>query len=116
MRLWLTLDVNSRILLVRFKFSKAEVCVAVVYDYTEEDLEEKERFWNYLHRLYKFCIIGDVNGWIGDWVRVSTTLGFGVPEENENRGRMGFAGVIHISRISVYITTVWWLEATMEWR
>ena len=36
--------VTSRILKVKFKFSRVKVCGVVVYDTTEGDDEERERF------------------------------------------------------------------------
>ena len=58
---------------VNFKFSRVKVCVEVTYDPTERDGEEKERLWNDLDMIvdrvgnrYRFCILGDLNGWVGD--------------------------------------------------
>ena len=49
--------VSSRILLIKFKFSRVKVCVVVGYGPNEGD-----RVGN----GYKLCIMGDLNGWIGD--------------------------------------------------
>ena len=44
----------------------------VWYGPNEEDSEEIDRFWNYMDRTldsvgngYRLCILGDLNGWIG---------------------------------------------------
>ena len=56
-----------------FKLSRVKVCVVVVYGPTEGQVEERERFWNDLDRVvervgngYKLCVLGDLNGWVGD--------------------------------------------------
>ena len=58
------------------KFSRVKVCVMVGYGPTEGDGKERDRFWNDMDRTldsvgngYRFCILGDVNGWIGDRIR-----------------------------------------------
>ena len=33
---------------------------------------------------YRLCLLGDLNGWIGERTRAAITGAFGVPEENEN--------------------------------
>ena len=38
--------ISSRTLWVKFKFSKVKVCVGVMYDPTEGNVEEREKFWN----------------------------------------------------------------------
>ena len=38
--------VSSRILWIKFKFSRAKACVVVWYDPNEADREERDRFWN----------------------------------------------------------------------
>ena len=37
---------------------------------------------------YRLCMVGDLNGWIGDRVRASITGGFGVPGENDKGRRV----------------------------
>ena len=37
---------------------------------------------------YRWCILGDLNGWIGNRTRAGITGAFGVPEENDNRRRL----------------------------
>ena len=37
---------------------------------------------------YRLCMLGDLNGWIGDRVRAGITGAFGVPGENENGRRV----------------------------
>ena len=34
---------------------------------------------------YRLCVLGDLNGWFGDRVRVGINGAFEVPGENENR-------------------------------
>ena len=60
---------SSRILWIRFKFSKIKVCVVVGYGPNEGDNEEKGRFWNDLDRIfvdklgngYRLFVLGDLN-------------------------------------------------------
>ena len=50
----------------------------------EENGEERERFWNNVERVgngYRLCMLGDLNGWIGDRVRIDITGAFGFPEK-----------------------------------
>ena len=35
---------------------------------------------------HKLCVLGDLNGWIGDRVKIGITGAFGVPGEND-KGR-----------------------------
>ena len=58
----------------------------VGYGLSQGVVEEMERFWNDMGRvlnrvgnLYRLCIPGDLNGWIGDRTRAGTTGAFGVP-------------------------------------
>ena len=37
---------------------------------------------------YRLCLLGDLNGWVGDRVRVGITGTFGVPGENDNGRRV----------------------------
>ena len=46
-----------------------KVGMMAVYGPTEGEVEERERFWNYLDRVvkrvgngYKLCVLGDLNG------------------------------------------------------
>ena len=82
--------VSSRIIWIKFKFSNVKVCVVVGYGSNEEG-EEGDRFWNDMDMNldsvgngYRLCILGDLNGWIGDRARTGITGAFGVPGENEN--------------------------------
>ena len=57
--------------------------------------KERERFWNDMDRVvdrvgygYRLCMLGDLNGWIGDRVRISITGAFGVSGENKNGRRV----------------------------
>ena len=43
--------VSSRILWIKFKFSRVKVCVAVGYGPNEGDDKERERFWNDLDKV-----------------------------------------------------------------
>ena len=38
--------VSSRILRVKFKFSRVKVCVVIVYGPSKRKVEEREKFWN----------------------------------------------------------------------
>ena len=41
---------SSRILWIKFKFSRVKVCVVVGYGPNEGDSEERDRFWNDMDR------------------------------------------------------------------
>ena len=63
---------------------------------------------------YKLCILGDLNGWIGDRTRASITGAFGVPgmimvEEWWSFAKKGnTVWVTHILRTEVCISTQEW--------
>ena len=66
-----------------------------MYGPNEGDSEEMDRFWNYIDRVldrvgngYRLCILGDLNGWIGDKMRADITGAFGVPGENDKDRRV----------------------------
>ena len=86
--------VSSRILWIKFMFSRVKVCLVVWYN-PNEDGEERDRFWNDMDRTldsvgnrYRLCILGDINGWIRDRTRGGKTGDFGVPGENDNGRRV----------------------------
>ena len=83
-------SVSSRILWIKFKFSRVKICVVVRYGPNEDD-DERDRFWNYIDRTldsigngYRLCILRDLNGCIGDRI----TCAFGAPGENDNSRRV----------------------------
>ena len=87
--------VSSRILWIKFKLSRVKVIVVVGYGPNEGIGEERERFWNGMDRNvdrvgngYRLCVLGDLNGWIGDRVRASITGAVEVPGVNDNRRRV----------------------------
>ena len=50
------------------------------YGPNEGDGEERDTFWNNMDRIldssgkgYRLCILGDLNGWIGDRTRAGIT-------------------------------------------
>ena len=60
---------SSRILWIKFKFSRVKVCVVVGCGPNEGNGEERERFWNDLYRIvdrvgngYRLYMLGDLNG------------------------------------------------------
>ena len=64
------------------------------YDPNEGIGEEGERFWNDMVKTmdrvgngYRLCLLGDLNRWIGDRVRVGITSAFGILGKNENGKR-----------------------------
>ena len=61
----------SRILLIKFKLSKVKVCVVDSVGYG-----------------YRLCILGNLNGWIGNGKRADITGAFRVPGENDNEGKV----------------------------
>ena len=86
--------VGSRILWNKFKFSRIKVCVVVGYG-PNGGIEERERSWNEMDRTvdrvgngYRSCVVGDLNGWIGDRVRAGINGAFGVPGQNKNGRRV----------------------------
>ena len=97
--------VSSRILWIKFKFSRVKVCVVLVYGPNEGDGEERDRFWNDMDKTldsvgngYRLGIVGDLNGWIRD------------------RTRGDCVWVKHILRIEICISTQKWQGEKMEWR
>ena len=44
--------VSSKILWIKFKFSRVKVCVVVGYGPSERDVEERDRFWNNIYLFY----------------------------------------------------------------
>ena len=69
--------------------------MVVGYGPNKGDGEEKDRFWNdmgkVLYRVdngYRLCILGDLNGWIGDRTRGAITGAFGVQGEYDIGGRV----------------------------
>ena len=88
--------VTFRILWIKFKFSGVKVCVVVGYSSNEGIGEKRKRFWNDMDRTVdrvgngcRLCVLGDLNGWIGDRVRAGITVAFGVPGEKDNERRIG---------------------------
>ena len=72
---------------------------------------------------YRLCILGYLNGWVGDRVRTGITGAFGVPGENKNGRRMvefcaerGLCVVTHTSNTRIFISTQRWQVAKTEWR
>ena len=56
---------------IKFKFSRAKVCVEMGYGPNEVEGKERERFWNDLDSIvdrvgngYILCFFRDLNGWI----------------------------------------------------
>ena len=47
-----------------------------------------DRIMDRVGNSYRLCVLGDLNGWIGDRVRASITGAFGVLGENENGRRV----------------------------
>ena len=65
--------------------------MVVGYSPSEENGQEEDRFWDDMDRIlervgngYTLCILGDLNEWIGNKIRVSITGAFGFPRENDN--------------------------------
>ena len=61
--------VSSRILWIKFKFSRIKVCVVVGYGPSKGDSEERDRFWNNMYSIldrigngYRLCIPVALNG------------------------------------------------------
>ena len=60
--------VSSRILWIKFNFSRIKVCVVVGYKPSKENGEKGDRLWNDMNRTldsvgngYRLCILGDLN-------------------------------------------------------
>ena len=64
--------VSSRIIWIKFRFSKVKVCVVVECSPSEGDGEERDRFWNDMDRILD---------------RVGITGAFGVPGKKYNGKR-----------------------------
>ena len=82
---------------------------------------KKETFWNDMDRIlnkiwngYRLCILGDLNGWIGDRTRASISGAFGVLGENDNGRRVGICmWIIHTLNTGVYVSTQRWQRVKM---
>ena len=75
---WHSAVVKSRIIWIKFKFSRDKVCVVMGYIPNEGDSEERDRFWNNMERTldstgnrYRLCTQGDLNRSIRDRTRVA---------------------------------------------
>ena len=62
--------------------------MVAVYQLTEGEVQERERFWNDSDRVvdrvgngYKLCVLGDLNGWVGNQLRVGITGGLEFQEK-----------------------------------
>ena len=87
--------VSSRILWIKFKFSRVKVCVVVGCGPNEGIGEERERFWDDTDRTvdrigngYRLCMLGNLNEWIRDNMRARIAGAYGVRRENENGRRV----------------------------
>ena len=49
-----------------------------------KEMRKKDRILESVGNGYRLCILGDLNGWIGDRTRAGITGVFGVPGENDN--------------------------------
>ena len=85
--------VRSRVLRVKLKFLRVKVCVFVVYEPSEWDIEKKKKFWNDLNKVVdrigngnRLCALVDLNGWVIDSMKEGITVAFGVPGERDNVG------------------------------
>ena len=70
--------VSSRILWVKFEFSRVNACVVAVYSLIEE--KEQLSVVDRIGNRYRLCVQGDLNGWVGNRLREGITGGFGVPK------------------------------------
>ena len=62
--------------------------MVVGYSPNEEDNEERDRTLDNVGNGHRFCILGDLNGWIRGRTRAVITGAFGVPGENDNGRRV----------------------------
>ena len=69
--------VSSRVLWVKFKFSRVKVCIVAVYGPNE--VEEREKFWNALDRVVDAVGNGNRLCALGNGLRAGISGGFGVP-------------------------------------
>ena len=51
---------------------------------------DMDRTLDSVENEYRLCILGDLNGWIGERTRTGITGAFGVPGKNDNGTRVGF--------------------------
>ena len=71
--------VSSRVLCIKFKFSRVKVCVVVGHGPNEGIAEEMDKTVDRLGSGYRLCVLRDLNGWIGDRVRADIISAFEVP-------------------------------------
>ena len=67
---------------------------------------------------YRLCILGNLNGWVGDGTRTGITGAFEVPGENDNDRRMVVFCVWITPTLSteVCLNTQEWQGVKTEWR
>ena len=103
---------SSRALCVNSKFSRAKICAVVVYGPTEKDVEGRERFWNNLNRVldrlgngYILCVVGNLNGCVGDRLRTGIIGGLGIQTENDTGSTVVdfCAEYIHRAQVFAYV-------------
>ena len=81
--------ISSRILWIKFQFSRVKVCVVVGYGPNEGIGGERERFMNDMDRtIDRLSVLGDLNRWIGDRMKAGIADAFGVPRENKSLRRV----------------------------
>ena len=96
----------------------------------EGDGGESQILWNDLDRIvyilsngYRLCVLVDLNGWVGDRIRVDLKGAFGVLGENDNERRVvKFCAKRGLCVDNTYFEHeslhkyTGWLGTKMEWR
>ena len=100
----------------------------MVVGYGPNEGDGEERFWNDMDRNldsvgngYRFCILGDLNGWIGDKTREGITNAFEeriiIVEEWWSFMQKGdCVWITHILSTEVCISTQEWQRVKVLWR
>ena len=65
--------------------------------------------------MYRLCVLGYLNGWIGEGMRAGITGTFGVPEENDN-GKKKSGEVVLKGGSRVCLSIQGWQGVNTEWR
>ena len=79
--------ISSRILWIKFKFSRWWG-TGPMKEMVKKGTNDMDRILDRVGNSHRLCILGNLNGWIGDRTRTGITGTFGVPGDNDNGRRV----------------------------
>ena len=111
---------SSRILWIKFKFSRVKVCVVVRYSPSEGEGEERERFWNDMDRILDR--VGNGSKWMErkygesrhNWCFWNSRIMMMVEEWRSSVLKGDCIWVTHTLSTGVCISTQGWQGVKME--